>query len=368
MATGGAAARHELEGFIRAQWGPDQFVPTDSGTSALALALELAEGVGRLPVALPAYGCYDLATAVDTAGVPFVLYDVDPVTLGPDFVSLRSAVLAGARTVVAVHLFGIPADLDAIRRVAGPDAIIIEDAAQGVGAQKGGRQAGALGDLGVLSFGRGKGMTGGSGGVLMLNRSDLAARFRGVAAGIPYGKRGSAAEVAKLAAQWALARPWLYSLPASVPWLGLGDTVYRAPHPIGEITAFAAGVVGETLRSIRREAAARRRNAQALLRVLESIPGLSAAGRVPTGWDAGWLRFPALADAGMRARLPDLRRHGVLPGYPLPLTRLQGFGERNPAASMRYPGAERLAAGLVTLPTHSWVTPKDLERLVAALK
>src|SRR5690606_32072244 len=76
MALGGELARHALGGVIRTRWAPEQYALTDSGTSALALALSLAARVGHAPVALPAYGCYDLATAVDAAGVPFTLYDL----------------------------------------------------------------------------------------------------------------------------------------------------------------------------------------------------------------------------------------------------------------------------------------------------
>src|SRR6266850_5501892 len=110
---------------------------TDSGTSALALALRLAVGARRdCPrVVLPAWGCYDLATAADTADVEVVLYDLDPRTLGPDWDSLNRALSAGAAAVVVVHAYGLLVDLSEIaRRAAGSGTFIIEDAAQAVGA------------------------------------------------------------------------------------------------------------------------------------------------------------------------------------------------------------------------------------------
>ena len=67
---------------------PRELLLTDSGTSALALALQRAARERPGPAALPAFCCYDIATAADVAGVPFVLYDVDPETLGPDPASL----------------------------------------------------------------------------------------------------------------------------------------------------------------------------------------------------------------------------------------------------------------------------------------
>ena len=85
---------------------------------------------GSPTVALPAYGCYDLATAAIGSEARVVLYDLDPATLGPDEGSLRAALSAGARTVVLAHLFGIPVDVGAVRALPEADGVtIVEDAA-----------------------------------------------------------------------------------------------------------------------------------------------------------------------------------------------------------------------------------------------
>ena len=368
MAVGGDTARHALGGVIRTRWAPEQFVLTDSGTSALALALSMAARRDGTPVALPAYGCYDLATAVDTAGVPFTLYDLDPLTLAPEPASVREAVERGARAVVVVHLYGIPVDIDAVRAAAGPGVMLVEDAAQGAGVHREGRPAGALGDLGVMSFGRGKGMTGGRGGALLLNRADLGGVFNDVVAAIGDGGRGTPGDVARLAAQWLLARPWLYAVPTALPWLGLGETVYRSPHPPRGIASHSAGVVERTIRLVRHEAESRRRTAALLTDRLRGVAAVTPVGRIPQRWEAGWLRYPALLAAGRGPAAARLRPHGVYAGYPEPLSRLPGFGERAiEAGAVRHAGAERLAAELVTLPVHSFVTREDVERLAGAL-
>ncbi|HJS48173.1 MAG TPA: DegT/DnrJ/EryC1/StrS family aminotransferase [Gemmatimonadales bacterium] len=368
MLRNGSGAAHSLGGAIRSRWAPDGFALTDSGTSALALALRVAARTTGAPAALPAYGCYDLATAVDAAGVAFTLYDVDPASLQPDLDSVRRTVAAGAGSVVAVHLFGVPVDLAALREAAGAGAILVEDAAQGAGIQHLGRPAGAHGDLGILSFGRGKGMTGGGGGALLLNGAHLGDGFAQVVEGLAAGGRGSPGQVLALLAQWGLARPWLYALPASLPWLRLGDTIYREPHQAAQISAFSAAVVGRTLRLGHREALTRRRNVSRITAALGGRAGVTPVGRVPPGWEPGWLRMPVLAGRVVRDRLGDLRRHGVYPGYPLPLSRLGGFGARDVAGGRALPGAERLASELVTLSVHSRVTSGDIERVVAALK
>src|SRR5512134_2129059 len=141
---------------------------TDSGTTALRLALWAVADGRRLPIALPAYGCYDLATAAIGAGVRVVLYDIDPDTLGPDPDELHALCAAGVAAIVVAHLFGIPVDMRVVNDVAAAAGVpVIEDAAQGGGAALDGRPLGAWGSLVVLSFGRGKGTTAGRGGALV---------------------------------------------------------------------------------------------------------------------------------------------------------------------------------------------------------
>ena len=77
----------------------------DSGTTALSLAVAGA-GASGLPVAIPAYSCYDIVTAVVGAGSRVVVYDGDPSTLGPDEASLdrlRSQPLAPERDQPGAH-------------------------------------------------------------------------------------------------------------------------------------------------------------------------------------------------------------------------------------------------------------------------
>src|SRR5262249_36974288 len=139
---------------------------TSSGTSALQVAIRLARvRAGDGPVALPAYGCYDIASAAVGADLPIALYDVDPATLSPDLDSLSAVLAGGARIVVVAPVAGMPVDWSGVEQCAGAfGAFLVEDAAQGHGAFLRGRPVGSLGPLSVLSFGRGKGWTGGAGG------------------------------------------------------------------------------------------------------------------------------------------------------------------------------------------------------------
>jgi len=364
----GGTARDRVERLLRESYLPSGLLLTDSGTTALHLALRLAVAERPGPVALPAYCCYDIATAADAAGVSFVLYDLDPTSLGPDWASLRRALDRGARVVVAVHLYGMPVDLPALESmVASAGAVVIEDAAQAAGARLGHRPAGSAGRYAVLSFGRGKGMTGGRGGALLANTPDAAERLATVSTALE-GRSGSARDAATLLAQWLLARPSIYGLPLSIPSLRLGETIYRLPSPPAAPSSFAAGVLTRTLRLASAEAERRRSNARWLL---ERIPagGPVSVPSSPAGTEPGFLRLPVLADATMLARFrtDSARALGVWPGYPKPLAELEGFGSRRQDPAEGTPGARMLAEQLFTLPAHSLLDRASLVGLGALL-
>jgi dTDP-4-amino-4,6-dideoxygalactose transaminase len=360
-AAGGRKARARVSRRLASIYRPLSLALTDSGTTALALALHLAsKGRPGRPILLPAWGCYDLATAADAADVSVSLYDLDPATLGPDWDSLAQGLKLEPAAVVAAHFYGLPVDLERFSTLTtAAGAALISDAAQGAGAELGGRPLGAWGDLAILSFGRGKGMTGGKGGALLAHEDQWA---DAVAELTFPSSRGGAGEAVKLAAQWLLTRPQLYALPAGVPWLGLGETVYHPPHPAEGLSALAAGVLTVTIPLTDPEAERRRRNAAWLIERLRR--GSSRVTTPLPGSVPGWLRFPVRLSGpvpSMRQRVE--RSLGIYPGYPLALADLPGFTPRLLLDQQPLPGARELAQRLVTLPTHAALQPADLLRL-----
>lgn len=349
-----------LDRLLRREFEAERVVLTDSGTSALRLALEAvgAAEPGR-PIAFPAYACYDLASAALGAGCRVLLYDVDPATLGPDWASLERALEAGAAAAVVVHLFGIPVDLDRVRGLTRPRGIpVIEDAAQAVGARWQSQPAGSLGDLSVLSFGRGKGWTGGGGGALLLRAAFAkAADGRRPTPGVGWGG------LARSGAQWLLGRPALYGLPAALPFLGLGETHYRPPHGVGPLPRSAAGMLLATWPLLQPEIARRRENAA---RLGKALGGISSVGTVQpvAGAQPSWLRFPLRILAGGRDQMARrLARLGIAVAYPLSLAELEPWRGLVVNRETAFAGAGELARSLLTAPVHSLVSPAELGRL-----
>jgi len=321
--------------------------------------MQSAAAAGRRRIiALPAFCCYDLVTALNAAGLGVVLYDIEPLTLGPDLASLDGALAVEPAAVVVAHLYGVPVDMPTVLTMAEKHGVaVIEDAAQSVGAMLHGRPAGSFGHLRVLSFGRGKGVTGGRGGALLMDPA-----WRGSAGEVPASGGRGLLEVAALAAQWLLTRPSLYRIPASIPALELGDTIYRQPHAPARQSAVSACVVGATWRRQQEETERRLRNAEWLVRALQGTGALVPV-RPGPGAQPGWLRLPVLARALDRAdpRLTSGRVLGVMPAYPRSLADLEALPR--PVGDRALPGARELAERLWTLPTHSRLSEADLERL-----
>ena len=366
LVSGGERARSRIDSWIRQRFGSRHVLLTDSGTSALALAMLAAvrRSPGQ-PVLLPAYSCYDLVTAAMAAGVEVRWYDIDPGTLQPDWRSLE-AVASGAAAIVVVHHYGIPANISRLRSVAAgahsSAPLLIEDAAQGIGGMLENRPLGSLGDVGVLSFGRGKGMTGGGGGALLANTREAGDLLDGLGSYLGPAPRG-AASLVPTAAQWLLARPSMYAVPSSLPFLQLGATIFRAPHAPGTMSAAHAGVLARTLELEEAEGEARQRHS----RRLQGIAGDWSVPVTGAGARAGYLRFPLLLPEHLASlrETPEARRLGVMPGYPIPLPQLPG----SPFSGAEARGAATLARRVLTLPVHSLVRENDfvqIERLLDA--
>jgi dTDP-4-amino-4,6-dideoxygalactose transaminase len=155
-------------------------VGLDSGISALELGLR-ALGIGPGDeVITPANSFIASSSAASFAGATPVWVDVDPATCNLDPAAVRAAVTARTRAIMPVHLYGQPADMDAILEIAADHRLkVVEDACQAHGARHGGRRVGALGDLGAFSFYPGKNLGAyGDAGALVTNDGELAERVR----------------------------------------------------------------------------------------------------------------------------------------------------------------------------------------------
>jgi perosamine synthetase len=139
-----------------------------SCTSAIHLSLA-AMGIGPGDeVIVPECTWIATSAPIRYVGATPVFADIDPVTWCLSAESLEAAVTPRTRAVIPVDLYGGMPDYDAIRRIATRHGFaVVEDAAEAIGAESGGRRAGSLGDTGVFSFHGSKTLTTGEGGLLV---------------------------------------------------------------------------------------------------------------------------------------------------------------------------------------------------------
>ncbi len=143
----------ECEAAVAAYCRSSFGVGMSSGSDALIVAL-MAEGIGAGDeVITTPYTFFATVGAIARVGAKTVFVDIDPVTFNIDGARLEAAVTPRTKAIIPVHLYGQMADMDAVMAVArAHKLVVIEDAAQAIGAEWKGRRAGSIGDYGCFSF------------------------------------------------------------------------------------------------------------------------------------------------------------------------------------------------------------------------
>lgn len=143
---------------------------TSSGTAALHLAL-MALGVGPGDeVILPALTIASCYFAIWYTGAKAVPVDVDPEIYCIDPRLIEAKITKRTKVIMVVHLFGHPADMDPIMKIAKKHRLkVLEDAAEAHGAEYKGKKAGSIGDIAIFSFYANKIVTTGEGGMVVSN-------------------------------------------------------------------------------------------------------------------------------------------------------------------------------------------------------
>ncbi|MFC7231565.1 DegT/DnrJ/EryC1/StrS family aminotransferase [Saliphagus sp. GCM10025308] len=170
--------------------GVEHAVGTANGTTALHAALEALDiGEGDLVLTTP-FSFIATANAIRFTGAEPVFADIDPDTYNLDPDSVRKvAYERDIDAIVPVHLYGLPAEMRPICKLATElDIPVVEDAAQAHGAMYQGDRVGSVGDVACFSFYPTKNMTTGEGGMIVTDRDDIASSLRQF---INHGRTGS---------------------------------------------------------------------------------------------------------------------------------------------------------------------------------
>lgn len=155
-------------------------ISVGNGTDGLIISLQALNIGSDDEVITTPYTFFATAEAISTVGAKPVFVDVRPDTYNIDEKLIEAAITERTKAIIPVHIFGQPAEMDAINQIARKyDLKVIEDACQAVGAQYHGKRAGGLADIGAFSFFPTKNLgCVGDGGMITTNDDNLAAICR----------------------------------------------------------------------------------------------------------------------------------------------------------------------------------------------
>lgn len=180
--VGGDSVR-QFEAQFAAFQQAEHCVGVGNGTDAIEIALEALDLPKGSEVIVPANSFIASSEAVTRAGLKVVFCDVRPGDYCVDINDMRRRVSARTSALLAVHLYGHPCDMHAIRALAREFGLkVVEDCAQAHGAEFEGLRVGALGDVGTFSFYPGKNLGAyGDAGAILTNDAALARNVRMIA-------------------------------------------------------------------------------------------------------------------------------------------------------------------------------------------
>jgi dTDP-4-amino-4,6-dideoxygalactose transaminase len=331
----------ELERQLAAFCGAKHAVSCASGTDALTMVL-LAKGVKPgVAVFCPSFTFAATAEAVALLGATPFFVDVLPDTFNLDPASLEAGI-AEARAaglnpdgVIAVDLFGQPADYDAIEPIcAREDLWLLCDSAQAFGATYKGRKLGTIGAATTTSFFPAKPLGAyGDGGAIFTDDDDLAATLRSIRV------HGQGAD--------------------KYDNVRLGVT--------GRLDTIQAAVLIEKLAIFADEISARDRIAA---RYFEGLKGVAIPPAVPAGLQSVWAQYTIRLKPGQRDGLAAALKEAGVPTacyYPVPLHRQTAY-KQYPCVGGRLAVTDQLAQEVISLPMHPYLAEDAQKRIVETAK
>ncbi len=321
-----------------------------SCTTGLHLALAALDIQPGDEVLVPAFTWVATANAVLYCGATPVFVDIDPVTFNMDPNDIAHRITDKTKAIIPVHLFGLCADMDAIKKAA-PGLHIIEDAACAAGSSYKGVPAGGLGDFGCFSFHPRKSVTTGEGGMVTTNVETYGAKLECL--------RNHGASVSEEIRHHG-PRPYLL---ADFDVMGFN---YRMTDLQG-----AMGVV--QLSKLDKFIDERNEWAAFYERELADVEWLRTP-KAPEGYKHGWQSYACFVDESKspypRNKIMEiLQENGISTRPGTHAVHMLGFyAKKYNIKPEDYPGAQAANDYSMSIPLHNLMTKEDYEYIVAVIK
>lgn len=341
-----------------------------SGTSALAASIiasiQLKPGVIQPEVILPAYGCPDLISAVIYAGAKPILVDLGINTHFISIDNLANAFTSNTVALIAVRFLGLHERISKLKEICSAhQVVVIEDSAQGF------PQSGSTdywqGDYTTLSFGRGKPVNLLGGGAV-ITRSAILHKHLPILKNNPIVLDDQIKYFIKAILYNFSIRPLFYGLVCKLPWLQIGETIFKPLNVIEAMPAYLSKYLHNNIS----EYQARINNA---LLIHNELTGLGTneiidlPGTTNFNFSNQLLRYPILApNAALRDKLyKQLAPYGASLMYKTSLPKIDGV-QSILMSNAEFPVSQDFSGRLLTLPTHAAVNKELIHKIMKIIK
>ena len=370
--------RFRLE--LKAYLGVRHCFLVSSGKAALTVILKALHSMypDRDEVLVPAFCCYSVPSAIVRAGLKIRLCDVDPDTLDFDFGQLEKTINANDMNgsdvcyatqrllaVISVNLFGLAADVDRVRRLAGDSSIsIIEDSAQAFEVESKGRRLGTRGDIGVFSLGRSKPISAVEGGIIVTDKDDIAELIKSVMDETPhYAPLESLEVLLKALALTLFQNPNLFWFPKMLPFLKVGETIYDPKFKIRRMSEIQAGIVKNWESKLSAFESVRKKTAKQWKKVLKTSEVIMYSSK--SGEEPHYIRFPVrIKKTELWLQIiiqSETHGSGIMLTYPDSINNIPEL--RDQFVDLNLPAARSLAREMLTIPVHPLLTVRDKRKI-----
>ena len=340
---------------------------TYSGRTALYVLLKAYELKKSDEIIMPAYMCETVSQLLIDMGFRLNFVDIEKDTYNISIGDLIEKVNRNTKAIIAVHMFGNPCDMKSLMEIANDNnLIVIEDAAQAMGAEYHGEKVGCVGDSGFFSFGRGKPITTMEGGAIVTNNNKIAEKSRKIISLFKRQKMNARlSTLLKLLGYSSLRNRVIYrliykyarneNLRKDININNLGFKFLDIQASIGLIQLFKL----DGFNKLRTE------NAKILREHLNEIEGIYLPRSLPNTKPI-YLRFPIRVDVeNKRDKLiSNLKKAGIEPSvvYPVALPKFHGM------KMDKCVNVETVVKKSIALPTHPCVKKIDLKRMITVIE
>ena len=373
----GSRGGKELQEKISDYFETENVCMFDSGRSAIMEVLR-AFGIGPGDeVLVHAFTCLVVANPVKWVGAKPVYVDVNPENLNFDLQDLKNKITGRTKAIIIQHTFGIPEDVQEIRKITGDKIIIIEDLAHSLGGEFKGQKLGTFGDAVILTFGIEKVVSSVRGGAAVIYNGEAANKMKIEHDNLP--------EFPRSMIGISLFNPVFWSLTLPVYYFGIGKlTLGRAFVFIGH----KIGILGRMIEKSEYQGSRPDWMPSKIAPVLAALGSLQwdklgktimhrreiakiYSEKLGINYENSTmlLRFPVLVK-DRDSILKKTKKAGIVLGdwykkiLYAPLSTLEILGYK--AGSC--PNAERIKDEIINLPTHINVTAGDAEKIASLVK